>query len=176
MEDLNILAEKVILELSSVNKKLFTAESCTAGLLSSTIANISGSSEILLGGITAYSNEIKQNILNVPHSIIEKFGAVSFECAFAMAEGALTISNANYVISITGIAGPTGGSDEKPIGTVFTAILSQNKEGWAQQFLFNGTRTEIRIQAVHAALRLLSATEKEEDFMDIHMCNAREFL
>ncbi|MGL4561968.1 MAG: CinA family protein, partial [Brevinema sp.] len=148
---------------------------CTAGLLSSSIANISGSSRVLLGGVISYHNDIKKSLLNVSPETLEHFGAVSFECVFEMAQGALKLSQADYIIAITGIAGPTGGSKDKPVGTVYTAILSKDNQGWAQKFIFSGTRSDIREKAVNAALRLLLSTEREDDFMDVALYDAREF-
>lgn len=99
-----------------------TAESCTAGMISSRIADIPGSSDVLCGGIVSYSNEVKINVLGVQADIIEKFGAVSEQCAAAMAEGARRILGCDIAVSVTGIAGPSGGTPEKPVGTVCFGI------------------------------------------------------
>ena len=173
MTDVSKITNDIITILGKNNKTLFTAESCTAGLVSASLADIPGASKVLLGGIVSYNNSIKESILNVNSTILEKYGAGSFECAIAMVKGALQISQADYVISITGIAGPEGGTLEKPIGTVYTAILSQDG-GWSQKFLLEGNREEIRTQSVELVLKMLLATELEDDFFDLRLRDARE--
>ena len=100
MEKINKLAQEVVSLLGKENKMIFTAESCTAGLISASIANISGSSKVLLGGVVSYDNRIKQDILKVPPATLETHGAVSFESAIEMSKGALELSKADYVIEI----------------------------------------------------------------------------
>ncbi len=173
MEKINKLAQEVVSLLGKENKMIFTAESCTAGLISASIANISGSSKVLLGGVVSYDNRIKQDILKVPPATLETHGAVSFESAIEMSKGALELSKADYVIAITGIAGPDGGTPLKPVGTVYIAVLSL-EGGWAQQFLLEGTREEIRKESVCLSLQLLLATEREDDFFDLRLVDARE--
>lgn len=95
-----------------------TAESCTAGMISSTLGNVPGASEVLLGGIVSYANEVKENVLGVPHEILETAGAVSEECAGYMARGAKKVLGCDVAVSVTGIAGPGGGTEEKPVGLV----------------------------------------------------------
>ncbi|MGL4388185.1 MAG: CinA family protein [Brevinema sp.] len=175
MEDLQVLAQQIIKEFTQRKKTIFTAESCTAGLLSSTLASISGSTAVLLGGVIAYHNKIKSHLLEVSAETLTTKGAVSFETAYEMAQGALKLSEADYVISITGFAGPDGGTDLNPIGTVYMAILSKENHGWGQKFRFEGERQLIREKSVEVALRLLISTEKEEDFFDFSMCDAREY-
>lgn len=167
------LYQQVIDTLSENNKTLFTAESCTAGLVASTLATIPGASSVLLGGAITYHNNMKEKMLNVSIDILEQHGAVSFECVKAMAKGALELSNANYSLAITGIAGPSGGTTDKPVGTVYTAIYSPDG-GWAQRFCLEGSREEIRQQSVDLSLRLLLATELEEDFFDSRLRDAQE--
>lgn len=173
MNTLKELSQDVITTLKKNNKTVFTAESCTAGLITATIADIEGASQILLGGLVSYSNRIKQELLVVSSECLENYGAVSFECVTEMAKGALALSKADYVIAITGIAGPDGGTKEKPVGTVFIAILTSNG-GWAQKFSLEGTRKDIRTQSVELCLQLLLATEKEEDFFDLRLRDAKE--
>lgn len=167
------LYQQIITTLSRQKQTLFTAESCTAGMVSAKLADISGASEVLLGGVVAYHNSIKEKILNVSSDILENYGAVSFECVKSMAIGALEISHADYSLAITGIAGPTGGSPDKPIGTVYTAIHTNNG-GWAQRFFLEGSREEIRLQSVELSLRILLATALEEDFFDSRLRDAQE--
>lgn len=167
------LYEQVITTLKNNGKTLFTAESCTAGLVAANLANVSGASDVLLGGLVAYHNDIKTNCLNVSSQTIEEFGAVSFECVEEMVVGALELSKADYSIAITGIAGPTGGSEEKPVGTVYTAVYSA-QGGWSQRFFLEGDRMDIRHQSVELCLKMLLATELEDDFLDARLRDARE--
>lgn len=110
--------KKIQAEICLKPLKLATAESCTGGLLASLLTHYAGSSRFYMGGICAYSNDIKIRLLGVPKSLLDEHGAVSEEVAQAMALGALEKFNANFAISITGIAGPEGGSFDKPIGTI----------------------------------------------------------
>lgn len=173
MEALSSLCQEVITKFSEKNKTLFTAESCTAGLICASLADISGSSKVLLGGIVSYHNSIKESLLKVHEETLIQYGAVSFECVSEMAQGALILSKADYVVAITGIAGPTGGTPEKPVGTVYTAILTP-QGGWAQKFSLEGTRENIRSQSVALCLKILLATEQEQEFFDLRMSDARE--
>ena len=106
---------------------LSTAESCTGGMISSMITSVPGSSEYFLGAVTSYAHSVKQNVLGVPAEIIEKYGAVSSECVAAMAEGVRKLTCSDYSVATSGIAGPGGGSEEKPVGTVWIGVSS--KEG-----------------------------------------------
>ncbi len=167
------LCQEVISTFTKNEKTLFTAESCTAGLVTASLVDISGASKVLLGGVVAYSNDIKKSCLRVSEEILQNYGAVSFECVKAMVEGALEMSDADYALAITGIAGPDGGTEEKPVGTVFTAVMSKDG-GWAQKFLLEGTREEIRQQSVEVGLKILLATELEQDFFDFRLKDAQE--
>lgn len=133
---------------------LATAESCTGGLLSHKITNVSGSSEYFIGGIIAYDNKIKEVLLNVPIQLLKRFGAVSKETALAMARGVKTKLVSDIGIAITGIAGPTGGSKIKPVGTVFIAISGKTKKE-CKRFLFKGNRKTIKLSASSKALDML---------------------
>ncbi len=130
---------------------LSVAESCTGGLLSSLITKIPGSSQYFLGGVVSYSNEAKTRFLGVPERLIRLFGAVSQEVAVRMAEGCRQEFGSDFSLAITGIAGPTGGTKEKPVGTVWIA-LSFGKETRALRFLFPGTRTEVQLLSAYTAL------------------------
>lgn len=119
--------ETIVGELLTKHKKtLATAESCTGGLIANRITNIPGSSAYFLNGLVTYSNESKIKFLNIPKEILEKFGAVSSECAIAMAENVRKISGSDFGLAVTGIAGPNGGTKEKPVGTVHLALSSQS--------------------------------------------------
>tara|TARA_B100002051_G_scaffold273329_1_gene311882 strand:+ start:64 stop:555 length:492 start_codon:yes stop_codon:yes gene_type:complete len=138
--------------------KLAFAESCTAGSLSVTFTAVNNASRYLDCAFITYSNESKTRLLGVEPSIIEAFGAVSKECASAMATGALKHSSADLALSITGIAGPSGGDIHKPVGTIYLAIAKRNQQTQYKHLLLNGGRKNIRRQAVQAALEFLIDT------------------
>jgi nicotinamide-nucleotide amidase len=133
---------------------LATAESCTGGLLAGRITDVPGSSEYFLEGAVTYSNEAKTRILGVPKKMIEDHGAVSEEVATAMASGIRELAGSTFGIGITGIAGPSGGSAEKPVGLVYIA-LADDAQASAKKFIFPGDRQFIRTLSVNAALDLL---------------------
>ncbi|MDP3706085.1 MAG: CinA family protein [Legionellaceae bacterium] len=135
------------------------AESCTGGSLAAAITDGPGSSQWFDRGFITYSNEAKQQMLGVSSDTLTRFGAVSEETVRAMAEGALQASDAQYTVAISGVAGPDGGSDEKPVGTVWIAWTSHAKATNAQRYLFQGDRTAIREQSVDEALRGLIAMQ-----------------
>jgi nicotinamide-nucleotide amidase len=149
---IHTLAEALGQQLRTRAWSLVIAESCTGGELCAAITNIPGSSCWFDRGFVTYSNNAKESMLNVPRATLITHGAVSEESAVAMANGALLVSNANIAIAITGIAGPSGGSTEKPIGTVWIACASENQSTQAIHYLFSGNRQAIRKQAVFAAL------------------------
>ena len=134
---------------------LVTAESCTGGWIAEAVTMIAGSSAWYERGFVTYSDEAKQAMVDVPGTIIAAHGAVSDETAAAMARGALAHSRAHLVVSVTGVAGPTGGSAAKPVGTVWFAFACSGQEVATHHQLFVGDRTSIRRQAVVFALRRL---------------------
>jgi len=148
--------QKLIIELSEVLKKknwhCVTAESCTGGGLAYALTEIPGSSNWFERGFVTYSNAAKEELLGVKPTTLATFGAVSEETVREMAEGALRNSKAQFSIAITGIAGPDGGSKEKPVGTVWIAYKSIISETKAFVSHFSGTRAEIREQSIRAAL------------------------
>lgn len=146
------LAEALGQQLMARAWSLVVAESCTGGNLCAAITDVPGSSHWFDRGFVTYSNHAKEIMLNVPRATLITYGAVSEESAIAMANGALLVSNANLSVAITGIAGPTGGSTEKPIGTVWIACASENQPTQAKQYLLKGDRQAIRTQAVFSAL------------------------
>lgn len=147
--------EQIIGELLVENKlKLAIAESCTGGKLADRITNISGASNYFERGVVTYSNESKIELLGIQPHLIEKYGAVSKEVAIAMAEGIRIKSNANIGIGITGIAGPTGGTDYKPVGTVHISLSSKDHLTH-QHFLFKSDRKTIKFTSTQAALNML---------------------
>ena len=145
------LAEAVLIEARKKGVKISCAESCTGGLLGAALTKIAGSSEVFNGSAVTYSNEAKQKILGVNEGTLKNFGAVSGECAREMAEGALRIYDADFAVSITGIAGPDGGSGNKPVGTVWFGLADKVKSTALMRRL-PGNRDEIRIRAVRFAL------------------------
>ena len=153
------LAEAVLAANRAAGKTVAVAESCTGGLVAGALTEIAGSSDVLDRGWVTYSNEAKTEMLGVSTDILDTFGAVSIAVAWAMAQGALARSNADVAVAITGIAGPAGGSDKKPVGTVVFARARRGadpKEIVADQHQFGDLgRSEIRRQAVRCALELL---------------------
>lgn len=153
MENLLNLAEKLGELLLSRNERLALAESCTGGALAQAVTEIAGSSAWFERGFITYSNAAKSELLGVPPTTIERHGAVSEATARGMAEGALARSPADWTVAITGIAGPDGGSAEKPVGTVCFAWAGRDLGCQAQTRLFSGERSAVRRQAVAHALR-----------------------
>ena len=135
---------------------LAAAESCTGGLITHTLTNIPGSSAFLAGGIVAYANTAKTQLLGVPATLIRKHGAVSEPVAKALAEGARKQFNTDLALSTTGIAGPTGSTPEKPVGLVFIA-LADPKKTIVEKHVFTGDRLTIKAKACQAALKMLAA-------------------
>ena len=149
------LSQKVVRLLRKKRLKISFAESCTGGLLSSTITSISGSSKVFTIGLVTYSNPSKISILEVPKNIIRKHGAVSYETCLAMVKNLSKISKTNISVSITGIAGPKGGTKQKPVGLVFIGIKKGNKT-LVKKYLFKSNkRTPIQRVAVIKALNLI---------------------
>ena len=130
------------------------AESCTGGLISSRITDLSGSSKFFSMGIVAYSNKIKENILGVSPRLLKKNGAVSKEVALEMAKGARLVANTDIGVGVTGVAGPTGGTKKKPVGLVYIAFAT-DKRRIVKEFRFKGSRQDIKRQASEAGLNLI---------------------
>jgi nicotinamide-nucleotide amidase len=150
-----MLEEVVVRLLKQRKQTLATAESCTGGLIANKITNVSGASEVFLAGYVTYANSAKSDVLNVDSKLIDKHGAVSKAVARAMAEGARTRAASTYGLATTGIAGPTGGSDEKPVGTVYIALASGDSDAVAKKFVFPTDRETFKQLATQAALDLL---------------------
>lgn len=166
-EELQALAAMVVRDFAKANKKLATAESCTGGLIGGCVTSASGSSAVFDRGFLTYSNQAKIELLNVDPETIEQHGAVSAECASQMATGALEAANVDAAVAVTGIAGPGGGSKEKPVGLVFIAIATNEDEGaFVEQFEFGDIgREEVRHATIKEALEMLLgyAIEGDED-------------
>lgn len=162
-DDITELAARVVADNRKAGRMVVTAESCTGGLVAGAITEIAGSSAVLDRGFVTYSNEAKMEALGVASDIIETFGAVSIACVWAMAVGALERSNADVAVAISGVAGPGGGTQLKPVGTVVFARAYRNQTGEPEGELkhFDGgsdpdtARASIRRQATLCALELL---------------------
>ncbi len=145
-------AERLVKALKEKGLHIATAESCTGGMASAAITSVSGSSEVFDGGVVSYANEIKHRILGVKEETLATHGAVSEECACEMAEGVRRLMGADIGISLTGIAGPGGGTAEKPVGTVYLGVSHKN-ETYALRLSLSGDRERVREESVKAALR-----------------------
>ena len=145
------LVQRLATLLIQNQQKICTAESCTGGLIAKTLTDLAGSSDWFDRGFVTYSNQAKSDMLAVPASIIDDYGAVSEAVATAMASGALRHSEADIAIAVTGVAGPGGGSEEKPVGTVWIAIASR-KQSQAIKCLFAGDREAIRLATLLCAI------------------------
>jgi nicotinamide-nucleotide amidase len=166
-QDVLALAERVVAENRAAGRRIVLAESCTGGLVASALTEIAGSSDVLECSFVTYSNEAKQQLLGVNPDLLETFGAVSIAVAWAMAQGAITKSRADVAVAISGIAGPGGGSDKKPVGTVVFARAERGgdpEDVTAERRNFDpeGTRSQIRKEALVCALELLLPTPKGE--------------
>lgn len=160
--DIADLAERVVAANKESGRKIALAESCTGGLVAAALTEVPGSSEVLDRGFVTYSNEAKMESLGVAQDIIETFGAVSIACVWAMAQGALNNSDADIAVAISGVAGPGGGTQLKPVGTVVFARAYRNQDGEPEGELKQfgggdgpGGRAAIRRQATICALELL---------------------
>ena len=151
------LARKVVEQNAAIGRRVAVAESCTGGLVAAAITEIPGSSAVLDRAFVTYSNEAKEETLGVSGDIIDAFGAVSVACVFAMARGTLERSQADVAVAISGVAGPAGGTESKPVGTVvFARALRGNDTPDAESRLFDEKdRAGVRLQATLCALELL---------------------
>jgi len=150
------LANKIVKKLIKKRLKISLAESCTGGMLSSTITSISGSSKVFNMGFITYSNKAKMSVLKVPKKIITKHGAVSKECCLSMVKNLSKISKANISVSITGIAGPNGGTKLKPIGLVYIGIKNGKKTIIKKNLFKIKNRISIQKATVNDALKIIS--------------------
>ena len=150
------LANKLVKNLIRKKLKISFAESCTGGMLSSTITSISGSSKVFNLGLVTYSNKVKIDILKVPKKIISKYGAVSSECCLSMVKNLSKISKADISVSITGIAGPNGGTKFKPLGLVYIGIKKGNKIIIKKNLFKNQNRISIQKATVITSLKIIN--------------------
>lgn len=141
---------------------LATAESCTGGLIGAVLTAVPGASEAYAGGVVSYANGVKARALGVPAALIDSLGAVSAPVAEAMAVGALKQTGADFAVAVTGVAGPGGGTPEKPVGLVFVAVAEGGKPLCVKRFDFAGDRAAVRAQTVAAAIEMLTFSIKEK--------------
>ena len=156
------LTKKIILLIKRKKMKISIAESCTGGMLSSAITSVSGSSKVFTMGLVTYSNQSKTSILKVPQKIIEKYGAVSVQCCLAMVNNLSKISKSKVCVSITGIAGPKGGSKQKPVGLVYIGIRVGKKVIVNKCNFKDKGRVFIQKQTVKKTLNLLAQLIKRD--------------
>jgi nicotinamide-nucleotide amidase len=159
--DVESLARAVLEHLARRDETLAVAESCTGGLLGAMITEVPGASEVFLGGVISYSNAAKEAIVGVPGDLLENHGAVSEQVARAMAAGVRERLGATWGVSITGIAGPGGGTGDKPVGLVYWAVAAPDRVA-AEHRVFSGDRSTVRLRSVHSALDLLRRLVAEE--------------
>ena len=152
-EKINVESKNLYLNCINKNLTITAAESCTGGMISSAIIHINGSSKIFKSSLIVYSNDMKSKLLNIPNDLITKNGAVSEIIAFNMAKNSLEILNADLSIAVTGIAGPTGGSPDKPVGLVWIAIGTKHKIITNKNQFF-GNRLEVRQKTTYKSLKL----------------------
>ena len=161
--DTNAAAARLVAALAYRGMTCSAAESCTGGLVGAAITSIPGSSAVFNGGVVSYANSVKRDVLGVPQEVLDGKGAVSPECAEAMAAGVRRLLATDIAVSVTGIAGPGGGSAEKPVGLVWFGIASADGTK-TFQMIFKGEREEVRRQAVRFALGLLVSAVPSDGF------------
>jgi nicotinamide-nucleotide amidase len=156
-DDLLAEAEALLAACRAGGIRLATAESCTGGLIAATLTAIAGASDVVDRGFVTYSNEAKHEMVGVPMALIQTDGAISDTVARAMAEGALARSRATITISVTGVAGPGGGTAEKPVGLVWFGLAKKGQPAISEQRLLPGDRTGVRAAAVRHAFAMIRA-------------------
>jgi len=152
--DTYMLAQSIGELLNQQHLTLGVAESCTGGMIAACITDIGGSSAYFAGGVVAYSNTVKTRLLGVPTRMLERYGAVSAETVMSMARGAQKRLNVDVTLATTGIAGPSGGTTDKPVGLTYIGLVSPRGELW-RKYIWKGDRRENREQSTRAALELL---------------------
>ena len=160
-EKIAFLSQKLVTLCKENGKKIATAESCTGGMISAAITSVSGSSSVIELGICSYSNRIKSEVLEVNEKTLAEFSEYSKRCAKEMACGVRRLSGADYAVSTTGVAGPTGDSPLHPVGEVFIAVCSE-KSVLSERFLFDGNREQVRAKACETALEQLISVIEED--------------
>lgn len=157
---MRLISKRIVNKLIKKKLTISIAESCTGGLLSSTITSVNGSSKAFILALVTYSNQSKINVLKIPKEIIRKYGAVSEQVCFAMVKNVNKIAKTNISVSITGIAGPSGGTKKKPVGLVYIGIKKDNKIKIKKYLFKNKGRSYIRETAVNKTLELILSSFK----------------
>jgi nicotinamide-nucleotide amidase len=153
-ENYGVLLNDVVKKLNEQGKTIATAESCTGGMIGSILTEVSGVSDIYMGGAVTYSNQAKMDMIGVKKETLDKFGAVSKETALEMAGGIRKVLNTSFGVSSTGVAGPTGGTPEKPVGLVYIAICGENIQEY-KELRLEGTRQDVRCATCIEVLKLI---------------------
>ena len=158
MDKLSFSVKNLLSKLEQNGERVCCAESCTGGMIAATLTDIPGSSSIFSRGFVTYSNKAKMEMLGVKSETLELHGAVSGQTVSEMASGALTASNgeADFAIAVSGVAGPDGGSEEKPVGLVYICILKKGGIGKIDRYVFDGDRQSVRVQTTQQALENLN--------------------
>jgi len=167
------LAQVVFHELRALDRTLAVAESCTGGLLGDAFTNISGASKVFRGGIVCYTNDVKMDLLDVPECLLDQHGAVSPECAIAMASGVAEKLSADYGLSVTGFAGPDGGTKDNPVGTIHLGYHSPVGV-WCKTVRYTGGRLDVKARAVHAALDWMRRKLKKYKMDELLCCGGND--
>jgi nicotinamide-nucleotide amidase len=167
------LAHVIYRELRALDRTLAVAESCTGGSLCDAFTNIPGSSKVFVGGVVCYSNDVKVSKVGVPESILEQHGAVSPECAIAMASGISERLSTDYGLSVTGFAGPEGGDERNPVGTIHIGYHSPVGV-WAKTVRYAGGRLDVKTRAVHAALDWVRRKLRQHKVEEFLSCGGRD--
>jgi nicotinamide-nucleotide amidase len=157
------LIDRIAVALMQRRERIGTAESCTGGLIAAACTSLAGSSQWFERGVVSYSNEAKAELLGVPKGLIALHGAVSAEVAEHMARGLLAHAPIDWALSVTGIAGPTGGSEAKPVGTVWLALVHAGRPAQVWRENFSGNRQAVRLQTVRAGLAALCEALEDRD-------------
>lgn len=163
------LGKLVLGQLRTLGKTLAVAESCTGGMLSNAFTDIPGASKVFKGGVVCYANSAKTDMLDVPEEIIQQHGAVSAECAVALATGAAERFGADYALSVTGFAGPGGGSEDNPVGTIYLGYHSPVGV-WSRKLVYNGNRLQVKKRAVNASLDWMRRKLLKYKMQDVLSC------
>ena len=156
MSDNVEIVRKIAETLKARGEVFCTAESCTGGQIAKTVTDLAGVSSVFFGGVVSYANEIKEKLLGVRRETLEKFGAVSEQTAAEMAAGAVSALDVDFSVAVTGIAGPDGGSEKKPVGLVYIACADKKGNVTAAKNLFSGDRKSVRDKTTETALQMLA--------------------
>jgi len=167
------LAKVVFHELRALDRTLAVAESCTGGSLADTFTNIAGASKVFVGGVVCYTNDVKMDVVGVPECLLDQHGAVSSECAVALASGIAEKFSTDYGLSVTGFAGPGGGDEANPVGTIHLGYHSP-VGAWCKTVRYTGGRLDVKARAVHAALDWMRRKLKKYKMEEMLCCGGKD--